>query len=147
MTASTFDTADTETTPTSLELAARSSLELAALCAKVAEDFRGGDTVVLDLTGVTPIFDYFVITTGASQRQMRALGDEIARTLRDHGSTRLGVEGETSSPWILYDYGDIVLHVMTADARSMYELEELWGGATKVDWRKITGTPEPAPLA
>lgn len=139
MTAPTFDTADTD--------APLTSLELAALCAKVADDFRGGDTMVLDMTGITPVFDYFVITTGASQRQMRALGDEIDRTLRERGSSRLGVEGETGSPWILYDYGDIVLHVMTAEARAMYELEELWGDAVRVDWRKLTGTPEPAPLA
>lgn len=135
MTAPAFDQ-DASETPLS-------PLEMAALCAKVADNFRGGDTLVLDLTKLTPIVDYFVITTGASQRQMRALAEEVDKTMRRRGSTRLGFEGETGSPWLLYDYGDIVLHVLTAEARAMYELEELWGSAERVDWRKLTGTPEP----
>jgi ribosome-associated protein len=107
----------------------------ACLCAKVADDYRGKDTVVLDLTGVTPIVDFFVITTAASQRQMRAIAEEVDRVLSAEGSARVGIEGYNSDSWILQDYGDIVLHVFSADARDVYDLEHLWADAARVDWQ------------
>jgi ribosome-associated protein len=101
----------------------------------VADDYRGKDTVVLDLTSVTPIVDYFVITTATSQRQMRAIAEEVDRVLSAEGSKRVGIEGYNSDSWILQDYGDIVLHVFSADAREVYDLEHLWADATRVEWR------------
>ncbi len=90
---------------------------------------------MLDLTRVTPIVDYFVITTATSGRQMHAIADEVSRTLTGEGSTRLGVEGADGNSWILLDYGDIVLHVFTQEARSTYDLEHLWSDADRVDWQ------------
>lgn len=113
----------------------RRSLEQARLCARIADEYRGKDTVVLDLTDITPIVDYFVITTGANRRQMRAIADEVDRVLSEAGSQRLGVEGYESDSWILQDYGDIVLHIFTAEARALYDLERLWADARRVDWR------------
>ena len=121
----------------------RRSLHDACLCAKAADDYRGQNTVVLDLTGVTPIFDYFVLTTGSSPRQMRAITDEVDRVLRQAGSERLGVEGYESSTWILQDYGDVVLHVFTPETRSIYDLERLWADAPHVDWRTLHGQAQP----
>jgi ribosome-associated protein len=93
--------------------------------------------VVLDLTEVTPIVDFFVITTGTSARQMHAIAEEVHRVLKAEGSQRLGLEGFDSSTWILQDYGDVVLHVFTDEARRTYDLEHLWADARQVDWQAV----------
>jgi ribosome-associated protein len=109
----------------------------ACLAAGVCDEFRGEDTVVLDLTDVTPLFDYFVITTGRNRRQMHAIAEEVDRVLAEAGSARLGIEGYVESSWIVQDYGDVVLHVFTPEARELYDLEHLWGEAGRVDWQAI----------
>ena len=96
---------------------------------------RGKDTMVLDLTEVTAIVDYFVITTGSSGRQMRSVADEIERTMRTSGSRPRSVEGQNDANWILEDFGDIVLHVFSPEARKLYDLEHLWADAPRVDWK------------
>ncbi|MGE3316713.1 MAG: ribosome silencing factor [Planctomycetaceae bacterium] len=108
----------------------------------MAADYRGQNTVVLDLTKVTPIFDYFVVTTGTSPRQMRAIADEVERVLSEEGSSRLGVEGYETSTWILQDYGDVVLHIFTPETRSVYDLEHLWADAPHVDWKNTVDAAE-----
>jgi ribosome-associated protein len=111
------------------------SIRQACLCARIADEYRGRDIRVLDLTGVTPIFDFFVLTTATSARQARAIADEVDRVLSAEGSRRLSNEGSASSSWILQDFGDIVLHVFTAEARKLYDLENLWADAVGVDWQ------------
>lgn len=113
----------------------------ACLCARIADEFRGRDTVVLDLTDVTPIVDFFVITTGINPRQMRALAEEIRVQMKARGNVAYGTEGIEGSPWVLQDYGDIVLHVFTPEARDLYDLEHLWSEARPVDWRAECGLP------
>jgi ribosome-associated protein len=110
----------------------------ACRCAQIAEDFRGKETVVLDLTEITPIFDFFVITTGASPRQLRSLVEEVRQAMKSRGNPPLGVEGDERSPWILQDYGDVVLHAFLPEARSLYDLEHLWADARRVDWKQAT---------
>lgn len=111
------------------------SIRQACLCARIADEYRGKDTRVLDLTAVTAIFDFFVLTTATSARQMRAIADEVDRALTADGSRRLGTEGSASATWILQDFGDVVLHVFTAEARKLYDLENLWADALPVDWQ------------
>ena len=122
------------------------SLQTALKVAQIAEDYRGKDTVVLDLTGLTPIVDFFVISTGTSQRQMHALADEVNRLLKADDQPPLGREGLPNSNWILQDYGDIVLHIFTEEARSLYDLEHLWADAVLIDWKQgdvpVTGETE-----
>lgn len=112
----------------------RRSLHHACLAARVADEYRGRDTVVLDLTRITPVVDYFVITTGTSKRQMHAIAEEVDRVLAEENSKRIGLEGYDSSTWILQDYGDVVLHIFTAETRELYALEQLWADAPKIDW-------------
>lgn len=107
----------------------------ACRCAQLADDMRGADVVVLDLAAVTPIADYFVIVTGTNRRQLLAIADECHRWLKSQGSQRLGLEGDADSPWVLLDYGDIVLHLFVPEARSLYDLEHLWADAPRIDWR------------
>ena len=111
------------------------SLYRACLTAKVAEDYRGKDTVVLDMTGITPIVDYFIVSTGNSRRQMHAIAEEVDRVMALNDSKRIGLEGYAESSWILQDYGDTVLHVFTEEARNLYELEHLWADSKRVDWK------------
>ncbi len=114
----------------------RAGLERACLAAQVAEDLKGKSTVVLDMTPVTPIVDYFVVTTATSVRQMRAIAEEVEAMLKSHGNRpRVGVEGRTSETWILQDYGDIVLHVFSSEGRALYDLEHLWADAPHLDWK------------
>jgi len=119
--------------------ARKQSLLRACRCAQAAEDFRGKDTLVLDLTEVTPIADYFVVTTGTSGRQMRSLAEEVDRILREAGSRPYGIEGREDGQWILHDFGDIVLHVFSPEARKLYDLEHLWADAPRVDWKAAVG--------
>lgn len=112
------------------------SLEHAVRCAQIAEEYRGRETLVLDLTSVTPIIDYFVITTANSKRQMTAIADEVDRVLKSEGSRRMGREGRESATWVLHDYGDVVLHIFTPETREAYDLENLWADAKRIDWKE-----------
>ena len=111
-------------------------LELASAAAREAEDNRGQNVVVLDMREQTSIFDYFVIATGTSNRQLRAMADGIDDVLqKQFGHRRLSVEGYEDSHWILLDYGSIVVHLFDAASRDFYRLEDLWAGAKSVAWK------------
>jgi ribosome-associated protein len=116
--------------------ASRSSsagLERAMLAASVAQENRGNDVVVLDLRELTSVFDFFVIASGTSRRQLHAMSEEIDHALEDRmGDRRLGIEGYEQSRWILLDYGDVVVHLFEPEMREYYALEELWGHAKRV---------------
>ena len=113
----------------------RTSLDHACRCAYLCDQFRGQETFVLDLTAITPLFDYFVITTATNRRQMHAIADEVNREMKSLGSPRLGLEGYEGSSWVVEDYGDVVLHVFAPESRELYDLENLWGDAPRIDWR------------
>jgi ribosome-associated protein len=118
---------------TTTETRRERSLELALAAARTAEDHRGGDIVVLDMRGITPEFDYFVLVTGNSRRQLHAISEEIDRVLeRELHDHRLGLEGYSESRWILLDYGSVVIHLFDAETRDYYALEDLWGSAKRV---------------
>ena len=118
----------------------RSKVEACAI-AKLCEEFRGKDTVVLDLTNVTPIMDFFVIATCNNPRTMSAIANEARVQMKARGNPPPRTEGEKVSNWLLQDWGDIVLHVMLPEARELYDLEGLWADAVRVDWKQIAGAP------
>ncbi|HTN75209.1 MAG TPA: ribosome silencing factor [Pirellulaceae bacterium] len=110
------------------------SYELAMAAVRTAADNKGKDIVVLDLRGQTAIFDYFVIVTGSSRRQLHAVSEEIDHLFeKEMGDRRLGIEGYEQSHWILLDYGDVVIHLFDETTRKYYDLENLWGDAPHVD--------------
>ena len=129
-----FDT-ESEVAPRSDETYS-GSLENALAAARCADDLRGQDIVVLDLTSLTSIVDFFVIVTASSNRQMHAIADEVNRLLkRDRGNARLNVEGyRTEGNWLLTDYGDVVVHIFTESGRALYDLEQLWADAKRIEW-------------
>jgi ribosome-associated protein len=98
--------------------------------------------VVLDMRSMTTEFDYFVLVTGNSRRQLHAISEEIDRILEgDLGDHRMGIEGYNESRWILLDYGSVVVHLFDAETREYYALEDLWGQAKRVPlpWHKPEG--------
>lgn len=96
------------------------------------DDKRAKDITVLDLTGASETLSYFIVATGESLLQLKAMEDEVRYTLKDQGILPRGVEGP-SERWVLIDYGDIVVHLMSADAREFYDLEGLWADAKQLD--------------
>ena len=103
--------------------------ERAFLCARVAADNKARDVLVLDMRGVTQLYDYFVLATGSSRRQIHIIAEEIDAALHAEGESRLGIEGYDSSKWVVQDYGDVVVHVFLEATRGFYALERLWGDA------------------
>lgn len=113
------------------------SLRRAVVAARTAQENRGQDIVILDMREQTPIFDFFVLVSGTSRRQLHAISDEIDDALeKGLGDRRLGIEGYEQSRWILLDYGDVVVHLFEPEARGYYALEDLWAQAKRVDWEK-----------
>lgn len=116
-----------------LQTASNPGLELALTAARIAAENRGKDIVVLDLRPVTQIFDYFVVVTGSSRRQLHAIAEEIDRVFEEElHDRRLGREGFQESRWILLDYGNVVIHLFDDETRQYYDLENLWGGGQRV---------------
>lgn len=110
------------------------SLQLALAAARTAAENRGRDVAVLDMRDLTAIFDYFVIATGTSRRQLHAVSEEIDRVLQEElGDERLGIEGYAESRWIVLDYGTVVVHLFDDETRGFYDLENLWAEAKRVD--------------
>lgn len=108
--------------------------DLAIAIARVIEETRGKDIRVLDLRSVTEVFDYFVIATGSSRRQMHAVSDEIERIVKANwGDEKRGIEGYNESRWIVLDYGDVVVQLFDSDSRDYWDLEHLWSDAKRVE--------------
>jgi ribosome-associated protein len=103
---------------------------MADLAVELASDIKALDVVTLDLRGIIGYTDYFVICTGRTDRQTKAIHDAIHLGLKSrYGILPRRVEGLSRGNWILMDYLDVVVHVFTPDTREYYRLEQLWGEA------------------
>lgn len=111
------------------------ALEHARICARIADDNRAKDIMVLDLRQATPLVDFFVIATASSRRQGNAIATEIDQEMKRLKDFKLGLEGSEEGRWVLIDYGDFVVHVFSGEARSYYALEDIWGDAPRLDWQ------------
>ncbi len=117
-----------EATPDSV-----AALSLARGIVDLASDKQASEIVLLDIRGVSPIADYFVICTVGSERQAAAiLKDLSAKLLEEFGRKPLHTEGKPDSGWVLLDYGDVILHVFSTTQRTFYNLEQLWAAATPI---------------
>jgi ribosome-associated protein len=119
---------------------------LLAEVAELAADRKALDIVGLDLRGMLGYTDYFLICTGRSDRQVKAIHDGIHEGLKKrHGMLPRRVEGATQAQWVLMDYLDVVVHVFTPEKRDFYRLEQLWGEAERVELdlglEALTGQP------
>ncbi len=99
--------------------------------AQAGLDKKAEDVLVLDVRGLTSYADYFVLMTADSDRQAGAIADAVDEKLKAQGATKVGVEGYESGRWILIDFGDVVAHVFSREARQFYDLEGLWADAPR----------------
>lgn len=90
------------------------------------EDLKARDVNVLDVRALTGVTDYMVVASGTSNRHVKSLAEHVAVELKNAGATPLGIEGQDSADWVLVDFGDVVVHVMATEARTFYDLENLW---------------------
>jgi len=105
-----------------------------------ASEKKAIEPVVLDLREISSFTDYFVIVSGANERQVQAISDEIYETLKKAGHAAARVEGYKTAEWILLDYGDFVVHVFEQKARKFYDLERLWRESKRVELPSEFGT-------
>lgn len=122
------------------------ALTLARACARIASENRAKDIVLLDLRQSTPLFDYFVLITAPSRRQLNSIISEIDHEMKALNELKLGIEGSEEGRWTLIDYGDFVVHVFSEDAREFYSIEDIWGDAPQIPW-KGEGESKGEPLA
>ena len=105
------------------------SRTLAKKIAKIANDHKAIDIKVLDLRKLTSFTDFFVICSGASDRQVQAIADSIHVDVKKLGRKPIGEEGLRGGSWALIDYGDVIAHVFYNEQRDYYQLDQLWGDA------------------
>lgn len=107
------------------------NVKLALHC---ASDKKAFNMVAIDLREIASFTEFFIIASGANQRQVQAIADEITEQLREQLKSRVvRVEGYQTGEWVLLDYGDFVVHIFEAKAREFYDLERLWRDAKKVE--------------
>jgi ribosome-associated protein len=115
--------------------------EIALAVAELASDRKAVQIVQLDLRELTSVADYFVICTGRSDRQVKAIHDGIHLGMKtEHGMLPARVDGVGQAQWVLMDYVDVIVHIFTPELREFYRLEQLWGEAPSVAFAE----PEPA---
>ena len=113
------------------------SKKLALLCRELADEKKAEDLVVINVSDVSSVTDYFVICSGTSEPHVRAIKSEIEDgLLEDHNIRARAIDGDGSSPWQVLDFFDVIVHVMRKDIRAKYDIEGLWGDAPRVKTRK-----------
>jgi ribosome-associated protein len=111
------------------------TLQFAREAARIADDLKTAELAVLDLRGLSALADFFVIGTGTSDRQMRAVLDAIHDHARTRGRRPFSATNTTHTSWLLADYVDVVVHLFDEEHRTYYDLDGLWGDAPRVDWQ------------
>jgi ribosome-associated protein len=109
--------------------------EFAIAAARLAASTRCSNVVVLEVGGISPVCDFFVLATGTSARQMRTVADELAELGEKQNFAPIGISGYEGESWILVDSVDVVMHVFTNESRAFYDLDNLWGDAKRVEWQ------------
>lgn len=105
-------------------------LAMAHKAVDLAADKKASDIVLLDVRGQTTMTDYFIICSGASDRQLNAIADGVIEGLKEDGDLPLSREGDAGSHWLLVDFGGVIVHVMSKPEREFYQLEKLWSEAS-----------------
>lgn len=102
------------------------------------EEIKAHDITVLEVTGVTTLFDRMIIASADSTRQTRALANNVQEKVRAGGGAVYGIEGGETGEWVLVDLGDVLVHIMQTNVRIHYNLEELWAEAVAAKVNKVT---------
>lgn len=125
-------------TTTGLSLESDLSLQLAIAAATAADERKAADITLMRVANVSTLADYFVIVTGFSKAQVRAIAgsvkDKVAEELQ---RTPIRTEGQSEGSWTLQDYGDVIVHILMPQEREFYNLEAFWGHAERIDFASI----------
>jgi ribosome-associated protein len=108
------------------------ALEIARFVVDAAEDKKAADIVLLEVTELTSMADYFVICSGGSERQLGAIADGVTEKLRSEGVRPIGREGGSNSHWTLVDFGAVIVHIFAPPEREFYQLERHWSLAKTI---------------
>jgi ribosome-associated protein len=111
----------------------KSGLEIAKVCATVAQDTKAEDLVVLDVTGLASFTDFFVIMSGRSTRHVQGLAEAIEGEMRSKRVKASRAEGIQEGMWVLLDFDDVVVHIFYHEQRGFYDLENLWHDAIRIE--------------
>jgi len=111
------------------------ALAKGVIAARLADDKKAEDILVLDLRDLRVFTDAFVICTGQTGLQLKAIANGIVEGLKEGGFGKPAVDGDRGANWVILDYGDLVVHIMNPEARQYYQLENLWGDADELDWQ------------
>ena len=111
--------------------------EMVRFAAQLLDEKKAEDIVVLDIEGVTALGDYFLIASGGSSTQVKALAEEVEEKFSELGIEPRRIEGDRSANWLLLDYSDVIVHIFYRETRDFYCLERLWGDAARVDWQTL----------
>lgn len=107
--------------------------EIKTIALAALEDLKAKDIVTLDVRGLTGVTDYMVICSGTSSRHVKSLANNVAVEVKKHGQRAQGIEGGQAADWVLVDFGDVVVHVMSPEARDFYDLERLWSAPASAE--------------
>jgi ribosome-associated protein len=116
-------------------------LEAIGRAVAAAADRKAREPVVLDVGDLLGITDYFLICSGGSERQIRAIAEAVEEALRAEGMRAVGAEGSPESGWVLLDYGEFVVHVFSEEMRGYYDLERLWKDAPRPELPELAEAP------
>lgn len=111
--------------------------EMAIKLAKVLDEKKGTQLLVLETDSLTTLADYFVLATGASAPQLKAMGDACEKAMKEEGILPHHIEGHRGGTWVLQDYSDVIVHLFSEEAREFYSLDRLWADAKEVDLSEI----------
>ena len=109
------------------------ALDKALLCTKIIKERKAINPILFEMAGLTSITDYFIVASGASNRQVQAISKHVMKRMREQGFRAYGVEGEQEGHWVLMDYGDVIIHIFYQPVREFYDLEGLWTEAPRVE--------------
>jgi ribosome-associated protein len=105
--------------------------QLHQLVLSTLEEFKAVDVKSVDVTGLSPLTDHFVVASGNSTRHVKSMADKLVQAAKAVGVQPLGVEGEREAQWILVDLNDIIVHLMLPQARAFYNIEKLWEASSE----------------
>ena len=109
------------------------ALEMARVAYQALDEKKGEDIRVIDISGISVIGDYFVITHGTSDSQVRALVENVEEKMHKAGYAAKETEGHRSGAWVLIDFGDVIVHIFDRENRQFYNLERIWNDGKRID--------------
>ena len=107
--------------------------DMARIVYRALEDKKGEDICIIDISGISPLADYFIITSGSNDSQVKALVDHVEDEMHKAGHSQIQREGLQTRNWVLLDYGDVVVHVFDTENREFYHLERIWSDGKRIE--------------